>query len=424
MKNFLPKTAAVMALMTSLSFSTFNADAAWEQVHSLPVTYAHYVTSEGLHLMSDYRDNRDGGIYYSEDRGQTWTKSEVKDYWYSNFYEADGYVFAIGCGCRIARSEDGGRTWDLLNYSRAVKDWIPEKALDETVCYGITVLDGVLYVGDFSGGGVLSSSDYGETWEMTDRESMYIHFAGDPTDVMDNVYHLEAFKGKVYSFGMYSVHSYSPETKKWTALPINSNFMGSVTVMGDIMVCGRAVPNYGYDVEYLLATDGENWGAVERPDTEDNNVRALNNDGTFLFSMHHGGPMYYTDNMGASWEIADGLPEGLYPLTVYFDDEYVYSALYTPIPSETKSGLWRLAKSELKSSGVDEVTPDNASAPYIAEGAIICGATSEVTVFSISGSKVLHLEGVSRVNLELLPEGQYVYEVVTGDCRFTGKFMK
>lgn len=152
MAKTLQRLLSVAAAVAALAFP-MTASAEWEQVHSLPTTYAHFITTEGVHLMSDYRDMRDGGIYYSEDGGTTWTKCGVRDYWFSNFYEADGYIFAIGSGCRVARSEDGGRSWDLLNYSLAVKDWIPKGATEESVCYGITVNDGVLYVADFSGAG-------------------------------------------------------------------------------------------------------------------------------------------------------------------------------------------------------------------------------------------------------------------------------
>ncbi len=166
MKNLYIKTIAAFSILASVVLAPSEMKADWEIVHPLPSTYAHFITSEGLHLMSNYLNTRNGGIYYSEDNGLSWTKSDVRDYWYSNFYEVDGYIFALGAGCRIGRSEDGGRTWDLLNYSTAVKDYVPEKALDGTVCYAITSLDGVLYIGDFSGGGVLRSEDFGETWEM------------------------------------------------------------------------------------------------------------------------------------------------------------------------------------------------------------------------------------------------------------------
>ena len=81
-----------------------SASAEWEQVLSLPCTYAHFITSEGIHLASDLREDQKGGISYSEDNGKTWVKADVKDYWFSNFYEADGYLFATGSAGRIGRS--------------------------------------------------------------------------------------------------------------------------------------------------------------------------------------------------------------------------------------------------------------------------------------------------------------------------------
>lgn len=413
---------ATVAIAMSMSTPLM---ANWEQVRSLPNTYAHFITSEGVQLMSDYRRDRDGGIYYSEDNGINWTKSEVRDYCYSNFYEADGYVFALGSGCRIGRSEDGGRTWDLLNYSKAVEDWLPKAALDETVCYGLTVLDGVLYAGDFSGGGVICSNDYGETWEMTDRESLYIHFSGDSEDYMDNFYHLEAYKGKVYAFGLYSVHAYVPEEKKWLTLPINSNCLASVTVMGETMICGRAMTNFDMEADYLLACDGEHWTALPRPDTDDNNVRALGNDGKYIYSIHNGGPMYYTDNMGETWNVTDPFPEFLFPLTFAHDADYVYTAVYSPIDTEEKSGLWRFPKSELKTSGVKTIEVDAPYVPRYVGSRIICGSDAKkISVMLPDGKVVMEVANVSEADLSPLPAGIYLYSVDFGNRSHSGKIIK
>lgn len=425
MKNFTLKTiiglsTAAVAMVTS---SSLRAD--WEQIHSLPTTYAHFITSEGVHLMSDYNRNKDGGIYYSEDRGSTWTKSEVRDYWFSDFYEADGYVFALGASCRIGRSEDGGRTWDLLNYSKTVEEWIPKGAIDETVCYGMTVLDGVLYAADFAGGGVICSYDYGETWEMTDRDSLYIYFSDDPNPEMDSFYRLQAFKGKVYAFGLYSVHAYVPEDKKWLTIPINSNCMGSVTVFGDTMICGRAVMNYYKNIEYLLACDGGNWTAINRPDTDDNNVRCLDNDGTYLYSLHHGGPMYYTADMGETWNVTGGFPEGLYPLTLSYDDEYVYSGVYSPVATETKSGLWRFPKSELKGSGIETPKVDDVFVTRFDGRSIICREMAKsVSVMLPNGKEVMTVNNTYVADLSQLPGGIYLYSVDYGTCQRNGKIIK
>lgn len=425
MKKISKKTLRGLAFVGAVVAMPGVANANWEQVYSLPTNYAHFITSEGIHLMSDYRDNKDGGIYYSEDNGVSWTKSDVRDYWYSNFYEAGGYVFASGNGCRIGRSEDGGRTWDILNYQKAIEGWVDEKVLGESVCYAIAEMDGVLYVGDFYGGGVICSKDYGETWEMTDRESLYIQIGDSPEKYMDNFYHLEPYKGKLYSFGLYSVHAYVPEQDKWETLPINSNCMASVTVINDVMVCGRAMPNYGTEVDYLLACDGEQWGALGRPETDDNNVRALGNDGKYLFSLHHGGPMYYSDNMGQSWNMTEGLPAGLYPLTLATDDEYVYTAVYSPIPSEKKSGLWRLSKSTLQPSGIAGVTADGGTVPNFDGVALQCGEIARsVTVMLPDGKQVAAAEGVEAVNLSQLAAGIYIYSVDYGTRRVNGKLMK
>ncbi len=416
-------SVAGVASVALLSTQTAQAD--WEQVYSLPTTYAHFITSEGLHLMSDYRDNRDGGIYYSDDSGATWTKTAVRDYWFSNFYEADGYLFAIGAGCRIARSEDGGRTWDLLNYSKTVEEWIPKGATEESVCYGITVLDGVLYAADFSGGGIISSPDYGETWEMTDRESLYIYLQGDTQPYMDNFYHLEAYKGKVYAFGMYSIHSYSPDEKIWKVIPINSNFMGSVTIFNDKLICARAVANDDINADYMFCCDGETWSVLDRPDTKDNNVRFLWSDDRYIYSMHHEGPMYYTDDMGATWNVSSNFPGGLYPLTIATDNDYVYAGVYSPIPSETQSGLWRMSKSELKSSGIDLTVAEGHTTPAITDDRLICGGQAlSVNVFSTDGQLIVSANNVAEIDLSELHKGIYIYNVNYSSHSISGKFVR
>lgn len=425
MKNFYIKTLASFSILAAAALAPMEMKADWEIVHPLPSTYAHFITSEGVHLMSNYLTTRTGGIYYSEDNGQTWTKSDVRDYWYSCFYESDGYIFALGAGCRIGRSEDGGRTWDLLNYSNAIKDYVPEKALDGTVCYGIASLDGVLYVGDFSGGGVLRSDDFGETWEMTDRNSLYIYFAGESEPQMDSFYHLEAYNGMVYAFGLYSVHAFVPEEKKWMTVPVNSNCMASVTVMDDKMYAGRAIMNYDVESDYIMQFDDMGMSTLPRPDTDDNNIRCLSHDGSTLYSMHHGGKMYYTSDLGQSWYAAPDFKENLYPLTLAFDEEYVYTGVYSPNPGDSGSGLWRIAKAELDLSGVKAVGADNALAPVYDGKGLRCPRTADhLTLTLIDGKIVMSLDNVTDADLSHLQDGVYIYRVDYGTSSYSGKLLK
>ena len=425
MKNLYIKTITSLSILACVALSPSEMKADWEIVRSLPSTYAHFITSEGVHLMSNYLTNRSGGIYYSEDNCQTWTKSGVRDYWYSDFYEADGYIFALGAGCRVGRSEDGGRTWDLLNYSSAIKDYVPEKAIDGTVCYGITSLDGVLYIGDFSGGGVLRSKDYGETWEMTDRNSLYIYFYGESEPQMDSFYRLEAYNGMVYAFGLYSVHAYVPEENKWLKVPINSNCMGAVTVMDNKMYGGRAIMNFDMESDYIIQFDGTDMGVLPRPDTDDNNIRCLSHDGSTLYSMHHGGKMYYTSDLGLNWHAAPDFKENLYPLTLAFDDEYVYTGVYSPNPIDNESGLWRIAKAELELSGMKAVAADNALAPVYDGKSLCCPRTADrITLSLIDGKVVMSLDNAAEADLSHLQNGVYIYNVDYGTSSCSGKFLK
>ena len=400
-----------------------SASAEWEQVLSLPCTYAHFITSEGIHLASDLREDQKGGISYSEDNGKTWVKADVKDYWFSNFYEADGYLFATGSAGRIARSEDGGRTWDILNYSKAIEEFVDPKAIDGTSCYAITSLDGILYIGDFCGGGILRSENYGETWEHTDRESLLIQ-VDSPEPIMDNFYNLTAFNGKIYSFGMYSVHSLNQAggASKWDVEPINSNFMSQVTVMGDKMICGRSVVNFTTDVEYLIYNDGNEWGEIPRPDTDDNNVRAIVSDGNLLVTVHHGGPVYYTTDLGENWEINEDLPSYTYPLTLVADDNYIYTAIYSPLLDDANSGVWRISKAELGVSGINAATAENG---VRIEGGYIrtSGNADRIDVYSIAGENVLGASGTDCLSTSSLAPGMYVYRVISGTESFSGKFV-
>ena len=71
-------------------------------------------------LASNYVWDNSGGIFLSTDQGKTWKKTAGKDYHYSEMLEGNGYVFAAGMGAHIARSADGGQTWEMLSYSRAL----------------------------------------------------------------------------------------------------------------------------------------------------------------------------------------------------------------------------------------------------------------------------------------------------------------
>ena len=425
----------------------FNAFAGWEQVAQMPTTQAHFITEAGLHLLSDLRDKRDGGIYYSEDGGQTWTNTGVKDYNYNKFYETSEYIFALGNSGRLARSNDGGRTWEVLNYTNALRGIVDDKSLDSCASYGMTEYEGKIYVCDFNGGGVLMSDDYGESWKVTDHASMTFTTDG-VTPVVDSFYNLAVLKGNIYAFGALSVWRYDPSADKWSAVNIRSNFMAVSTFVGDRLVCGRSVQNMDPEEAYLVWTeDGYTWNDIAAPEPPTElgvslNVRAIHSDGEYIFTAGPDGirhdesnpsfpfkfcpDFFYTSDMGASWDYIDGLPSNTYPLTLTSDADYVYAAIYSPIPTNTVSGLWRLPKSDLKGSGsgVKEISATAKGVTSLSKGVLMFDMeVDSVEIWNVSGSLVGRAGKCSEIDLNGLPSGTYIFKTVSENGEHSGKFI-
>lgn len=360
---------AVLAVLFSI-FSMANAQVGWEQVFKLPATNAFHIAKNGNFIISDYQYDLSGGIHVSTDRGETWTKCSAPDYNYNIFVETDEYIFSAGYAGRIARSNDGGLTWEILSYARAVEDLLGEENVDYTTAYAMTIHDGKLFVGDFNGGGVVYSEDNGETWVATDYETLsYGDF--DPKlgrRSVENIYSIASYEGNLYAFGVYLVFRYIPETNSWETLRDDSNFMAISTTYQGILCLGRSLPNFSWDEDFIVTLNpsGE-WGALPRPETDDNNVRAMHADGEHLFVGMSATGLYHTNNQGATWsKLEKGYPGGT-PMQIRTDKEYVYLATYdSPWSTSGISGLWRMALSELSAAGgvekltVESVTPNEA----------------------------------------------------------------
>lgn len=420
--------------------ANFNANAKWEKVYDLPASYACFVTKSGNLLMSDYQFiDYSGGIYISEDNGQTWTKTDVADHCYSNFYAAGDYVFATGEACTLARSADEGKTWEELSFAYMYADYLSEEEIMYDPCYCITYHKNKLYVADFSGGGVIYSEDFGETWTMTDRESLMYDLDGGkapsykdekPTRVMENFYNLTSYNDELYIFGVYFVFRLNEETGLWEVIRNDSNFMGVTTVFNGTLICGRSVINYGDHVPFLLTTqDGNEWGEVKRPEGMlDNNVRTMTCDDKNLYVGLQQGGMYYTPDFGETWHfISEGLPSSgndvYYTLLSLTEtEEYLYVVVYDNAwNGGAISGLYRMAKSELPISSVDELTVAKSNV-YVEGDNLVVGNDYEcVTISTMQGvtCQVKVVDG--KADISALENGIYIYAL---DRNHVGKFVK
>lgn len=419
----------MMILILNFALSAYAQNSPWEKVYDLRATNAFHITNSGNLLLADYLFEMNGGIYVSTDKGQTWEKTAVQDYIYNYFVENDKYVFAAGGAANIARSADGGLTWEIVSYSEAVIDQLGSE-IDYTVCYAMALHDGKLFAGDFNGGGVVYSEDNGDTWTSTDVNALSFEMDGKP--IVENIYNLMSYNGELYAFGVYFVFKYLPETNSWEIIRDDSNVMAVGTIYQNKICAGRCVPDENVDNPFVITLDekGE-WGELPRPEGNiDNNIRAIYADGDYLFVGMQSTGLYYTDNAGLDWyAINDGIPysTGYYFVPMFFnsDDEYVYLAAYEPPYSDTKnSGLYRLAKKDLPTYvGVEQLQSPN-NVVFNGSQLIFKDNVEQITIYDINGRTLKNRISDNVVNVDDIQQGIYLYRAVVDGTALSGKFVK
>lgn len=401
-------------LLFALILTALQSHAAeWQMLREQNAAYGFFITQEGVMLLSDYDDFTSyGGIYYSEDNGLSWEKSNAKDFYYSKFIEVGDYIFAVGYKCRVARSEDGGRTWDILNYSRACNG-LPNATTDNlnsSAAYGIVYHNDRLYVADFSFG-VVASDDWGETWTQVDTESMMqdVDDGGKGGGKMiENLYMLSEYNGTLMAEGLYNVYAFNDETQKWSYLTW-SNCMAVYTIFNDKLFTGRSMPNDDFNSPFLLSTtDLKNWTNIKHPNGEmSTNVRALTSDRSRIYAALQFGAVYMTSDEGETWyNISEGLPHLVNPYTgqeaddyysvlqLWPSNDYLYAVVYNEPWNESQhtSGLYRIKMSDL-----EEINPTGISA-------VDAVPAAQGTLYDLMGrragnaaAKGLYIEGGKKI---------------------------
>lgn len=436
-KNLYSKFIKSAMLLVSFMLGTNISaqEVAWEQIYKLPATNAFHISKNGNLILADFNwEDTNGGIYISENKGTTWKKTNAKDYNYNIFCENNEYIFAAGEEARIARSNDGGKTWETLSYKRAVLDVLGENA-DYTVAYAITMHDGKLFLGDFSGGGIIYSEDNGETWHQTDIEALS-YGEVDPKQGKRSVecfYNLTSYNGNLYAFGVYHAFKYLPEENSWETIRTDNNFMGVVTLFQGKLYAGRSVMNFTTEVPFIETLDEESvWGEIPRPEgTNDNNIRAMHGDGNDLFVGMQQSGLYYTGDNGETWStLNNGIPySNGYSFTPMFfrtDERYVYLAAYEPHFSPySNSGLYRFPRAALpKTTGIKAANMNNNEPTFDGSTLTFSNQAQQITIYDLSGRPMPVLTSGNSVNLKNLTPGTYIYQAEVNGQTISGKISK
>ncbi len=412
--------------------TTQQASAQWEKIQALPAAQCIMVAPNGNLISSDFQFDYSGGIYYSQDKGATWIKAEVEDYAYNTMIQAGEYIIASGEYSTLARSKDNGVTWETLNYSYILSEYISEGAAEGDMAYAITYFKDKLFIADMNGGGAMYSEDFGETWTMTDRQSLMYETEYGPA--IDSFYKFDQNNGQLLLFGAFFVYRLNEENYTWELLRSDSNFMGVTTTYQNKLICGRAITNYTDKVPFLEYTEdgGSSWGEVPRPEGMiDNNVRAMHCfDNTIIVALQQGG-LYFTNDFGQTWDtFSDGIPyyvsnDTKYyksPLVIDSDDQYVYIALYDePWNEPNEGGIYRYDKSMLKASVNTTIHNNNV---YVHNNTLYLNDSANVTIYNLNGSLVYSANNCQEIDLNNLQEGIYIYQANINNDIISGKFIK
>lgn len=441
MKVDLYKKCLAVSVLLLVSSLISNVHAQWQKVKFLDAAYAGFVTKSGNLIISDYLFEGGGGIYLSEDGGETWNKTDVEDHSYNKFFVSGDYIFGIGSNAVIARSADEGKTWDTVSYRDAALEVLDAQTVDFTVAYAITEHKGKLFIGDFNGAGIMYSEDNGETWKRTDIESLKYNVVdeGETYSYVENIYQLVSFNEKLYAFGVYFVFEYDEAENKWKMLRDDSNFMSVSTIMNGTLYCGRSCPNDVADDPFIeMTTDFSNWTINKGPkEIATKNVRVLYNDGKNVFAATQDRGVFMLDVENEKWyNISEGYPEmypgdeylkGIYhaPTQLFSDDEYLYAIVYDfPGAPGEAAGLYRLSKKELdKYTDISSVRSD---AEYYIDGSYIVfpgNEASAVRIYNASGSLAVQSAEGSRVYIGSLQKGIYILEAEINGSKTIAKFV-
>ncbi|MCF0203788.1 MAG: T9SS type A sorting domain-containing protein, partial [Muribaculaceae bacterium] len=144
----------------------------------------------------------------------------------------------------------------------------------------------------------------------------------------------------------------------------------------------------------------------------DNYVRAISSDDSMLYVGVLTKGMLYTSDFGENWSFCqDGLPTTTWGyetlLMLANDDKYVYAAIFIDSERTNKSGVYRVAKSEL-ASGVGAIQADNEATVTFSDNTLtINGDFCQASIVDVAGKTVKTITA-SATDLSHLSSGLYI----------------
>ena len=243
-------------------------------IGSTVIAGSYYNTSSG--------DGRNGkGLYYSEDNGHTWNRSNITIGTFSCLTVIGSTVIAGGESHRILYySEDNGHTWQHPNIQS-----------DEFKC--LTVIGSTVIAGGSKG--LYYSEDNGKTWNQSNITS-------------DNFSCLTVIGSTVIAGGSKGLYYSEDNGKTWNQSNITSDNFSCLTVIGSTVIAGGDFSDKGL---FYSEDNGHTWQASN---ITSGYFYCLTVIGSTVIAGGKG--LYYSEDNGHTWQASNITSGGFRCLTV------------------------------------------------------------------------------------------------------------
>jgi len=142
------KTKSLLFLFgTLMCLNSSILTAQWEPTGFTMATWALAKAENGNLIAADDMYPEMGGIYLSQDMGDSWVKTSATDYAYTAHVVKDESIYMGGVEGNVAISHDNGETWANVNFGNV----LPGLTVDDPI-YALEYHNGRIYASVFNFG--------------------------------------------------------------------------------------------------------------------------------------------------------------------------------------------------------------------------------------------------------------------------------
>lgn len=372
-----------------------------------------------------------GGVFLSEDQGETWTETAAVPYSYTSHLVDGETIYLGGVQGNMAISNDNGLTWSqtsLADLFPGITEYDPIYAIEShnNRIYAAVLAFGIVY-----------SEDGGMTWQLTDRDSLL-----DPVDP-DNggqwCYNLRSFKGKLYNLGAFGIWEYDETDDVWTQVDPKW-YAGYSIVVDDVLYVAYNAPGLEEGVRYT--SDFQNWGSMTTGTFSTSNRFIEYHNGALFIGNVEEAILYSVDN-GNTWtEYREDFP--MYspapgvefygtPMSLVFMEDSMYVGVFSndpdlqgvyraPIPEELlQVNTAEIGKTVIFPNPADDVISFQFQGERMSSGVLKITDAMGRTVYQ--ENILLQPNNTHSLSVASWASGVYLYAIEGKSVATSGKFL-